>query len=47
MGWVRFFLLTSVVALPAIILFIWIGPRDEFQEQPGQASLQKRRWQLR
>jgi MFS transporter, PAT family, beta-lactamase induction signal transducer AmpG len=27
-GWVRFFLLTSVVALPSIILFIWIGPRD-------------------
>lgn len=30
-GWVRFFLLTSVVALPAIILFIWIGPRDDFR----------------
>jgi MFS transporter, PAT family, beta-lactamase induction signal transducer AmpG len=29
-GWVRFFLLTSVVALPAIFLIIWIGPRDEF-----------------
>jgi len=28
-GWVRFFLLTSVVALPAIILFLWIGPRDD------------------
>src|ERR1035441_5697491 len=28
-GWVRFFLLTSVVALPAIFLFIWIGPRDD------------------
>ena len=30
-GWVRFFLLTSVVALPAIILFLWIGPRDDFR----------------
>ncbi len=29
-GWVRFFELTSVVALPAILLFIWIGPRDDF-----------------
>ena len=28
-GWVRFFLLTSVVALPAILLFVWIGPRDD------------------
>ncbi len=29
-GWVRFFLLTSVVALPSILLMIWIGPRDDF-----------------
>jgi MFS transporter, PAT family, beta-lactamase induction signal transducer AmpG len=28
MGWVRFFLLTSVIALPAIALLIWIGPRE-------------------
>jgi PAT family beta-lactamase induction signal transducer AmpG len=32
-GWVRFFLLTSVVALPAIILFIWIGPRDDSENE--------------
>jgi PAT family beta-lactamase induction signal transducer AmpG len=31
MGWVRFFLVTSVVALPSILLFIWIGPRDDFR----------------
>jgi PAT family beta-lactamase induction signal transducer AmpG len=30
-GWARFFLLTTVVALPAIVLFIWIGPRDDFR----------------
>ena len=29
MGWVRFFLLTCVVTLPAIVLFIWVGPRDD------------------
>ncbi len=29
-GWARFFLLTTVVALPAIILFFWIGPRNDF-----------------
>jgi len=28
-GWVRFFLLTTVVALPAIFLFVWIGPRED------------------
>jgi PAT family beta-lactamase induction signal transducer AmpG len=30
-GWVRFFLVTTVVALPSILLFIWIGPRDDFR----------------
>ena len=29
-GWVRFFLLTSIVALPAIILVMWVGPRHDF-----------------
>ena len=29
-GWVRFFVLTSVVGLPALLLIAWIGPRDEF-----------------
>jgi MFS transporter, PAT family, beta-lactamase induction signal transducer AmpG len=40
MGWVRFFLLTSVVALPAILLFVWIGPRDEFRKTPLQSALE-------
>ncbi len=31
-GWVRFFLLTSVVGLPAILLIMWIGPRDDFKK---------------
>lgn len=39
-GWVRFFLLTSIVALPAILLFIWIGPRDEFSNVQRKAALQ-------
>ncbi len=30
-GWAWFFLLTSFVGLPAIVLFIWIGPRDDFR----------------
>jgi MFS transporter, PAT family, beta-lactamase induction signal transducer AmpG len=45
-GWVRFFALTSVVALPAIILFIWIGPRDDFgnhQRDPALESADGRR----
>jgi len=39
-GWVRFFLLTSVVALPAIALFIWIGPRDDFSNDQHNPELE-------
>jgi len=28
-GWVWFFALTSVVGLPALLLFLWVGPRDD------------------
>ena len=28
-GWAPFFLLTSVVGLPALLLVLWVGPRDE------------------
>jgi PAT family beta-lactamase induction signal transducer AmpG len=37
-GWVRFFLLTTVVALPAIVLFVWIGPRDDFRNNQRQGA---------
>jgi PAT family beta-lactamase induction signal transducer AmpG len=39
-GWVRFFLLTSIVALPAIILFIWIGPHDDFRNGQSKPALE-------
>ncbi len=38
-GWVRFFLLTSVVALPAILLIVWIGPRDDLRRERLEKSL--------
>jgi len=38
-GWVRFFLLTSVVALPAIALFVWIGPRDDISNNQSNPDL--------
>jgi PAT family beta-lactamase induction signal transducer AmpG len=38
-GWVRFFLLTSVVALPAIVLLFWIGPRDEISNDQSEPAL--------
>jgi PAT family beta-lactamase induction signal transducer AmpG len=31
MGWVWFFVLTSIVALPAIALIAWLKPGDEFR----------------
>jgi PAT family beta-lactamase induction signal transducer AmpG len=33
-GWVQFFLLTSIVALPAILLIFWVGPRDDAPATP-------------
>jgi PAT family beta-lactamase induction signal transducer AmpG len=39
-GWVRFFLLTSVIALPAVLLFVWIGPRDDFSKNQRQETLE-------
>jgi PAT family beta-lactamase induction signal transducer AmpG len=38
-GWVRFFLVTTVVALPSILLFIWIGPRDDFGNAQRKPAL--------
>jgi PAT family beta-lactamase induction signal transducer AmpG len=38
-GWVRFFLLTSVVALPAILLIMWIGPRDDLRNNQLDQAL--------
>lgn len=39
-GWVWFFLLTSVVALPAIALILWIRPRDEFRMNELKPALE-------
>ncbi len=41
LGWVRFFLLTCVVTLPAILLFVWVGPHDDVrnhQPKPGNSG---------
>ncbi len=43
-GWVDFFLLTSCVGLPAILLILWIGPRDQ---RNGDDSDGNRRRQTR
>ena len=37
-GWANFFLITSVVALPAILLIAWVGPRDDFSASPQPAN---------
>lgn len=36
LGWVRFFLLTTVVTVPALLLLVWIARRDV--AHPGQPS---------
>jgi PAT family beta-lactamase induction signal transducer AmpG len=39
-GWPHFFLLTSVVGLPSLLLILWIGPRDHFRNDPRKPALQ-------
>lgn len=41
-GWAHFFLLTSVVGLPAILLILWIGPRDDFRDGRLRPALSDR-----
>lgn len=37
-GWVNFFLLTSMVGLPALLLVFWVGPRDDFSKDQRKPS---------
>jgi len=37
-GWAPFFLLTSVVGLPAALAFFWIGPRDKPRDKGSTAT---------
>jgi PAT family beta-lactamase induction signal transducer AmpG len=37
MGWAQFFVLTSVVGLPALLLFLWVGPRDDSRNRQRPA----------
>jgi PAT family beta-lactamase induction signal transducer AmpG len=39
-GWAKFFLLTSLVGLPAILLILWVGPRNDFRkaDSPGDGA---------
>lgn len=44
LGWAPFFLLTTVAAAPALILLLWIGPRDHLQNgqlkaEPASAQI--------
>jgi PAT family beta-lactamase induction signal transducer AmpG len=38
MGWAWFFLLTSVVGLPALLLLLWVGPRDDGGDRPLEGA---------
>ncbi|MBS1805421.1 MAG: MFS transporter [Acidobacteria bacterium] len=38
-GWVPFFILTSVIGLPAILLIAWIGPRDNISQKGVQQAV--------
>lgn len=38
-GWAHFFLLTSIVGLPALLLILWIGPRDDFRNEQRKPAV--------
>ncbi len=38
-GWVRFFVLTSVIGLPVLLLFLWTKPRDDFRNNQLKPAL--------
>jgi MFS transporter, PAT family, beta-lactamase induction signal transducer AmpG len=42
MGWVPFFLLTTVATLPALVLLVWIARRDGEQSDPQLPSFAQR-----
>jgi PAT family beta-lactamase induction signal transducer AmpG len=39
-GWVRFFLLTSVIGLPVLLLFLWTKPSDDFRNNQLRPALE-------
>jgi len=40
LGWVPFFLLTTVAAVPALVLLIWIVPRDDLRNDNLDQAIQ-------
>jgi len=38
-GWVPFFVLTSVIGLPAVLLIAWVGPRDDARIEKRTANV--------
>ena len=38
-GWVNFFLLTSVVGLPALLLILWVRPRDDYGNRERKPAI--------
>jgi PAT family beta-lactamase induction signal transducer AmpG len=41
-GWVRFFLLTSVIGLPVLLLILWVGPRDGGERDQQEPAIYRK-----
>jgi len=41
LGWVPFFLLTTVATVPALVLLIWIGPHDDLRNDPLDRAIER------
>ncbi len=39
-GWVRFFLFTSVIGLPVLLLFLWTKPLDDFRKNQLKPAIE-------
>ena len=41
LGWVPFFLLTTVAAVPALVLLIWIGPHNDLRNDKLDRAVER------
>jgi hypothetical protein len=41
LGWVPFFLLTTVATVPALVLLIWIGPHNDLRDDKLDRAVER------
>jgi predicted MFS family arabinose efflux permease len=41
LGWVPFFLLTTVATVPALVLLIWVGPHNDLRNDKLDRAVER------